>query len=250
VFGVPFAGWAFALEVRTGGRLRLDAWLPALVASFVGDAVVRGLGVEHTPLPELTDVHLSVALVAKVALAGLAFGLAGRVFVAATHGLKAWCARRLPWEPLRLMTGGIAVIALMIVVGNRDYLGLSLPLMVQAVAGGAGVVAGAFALKLLFTVVTLGTGFPGGEVTPLFVIGATLGVSMARLLDVPVPVMAAVGLVAVFAGAANTPLACAVMGVELFGWDGAALFVLGCALSFAVSSHHGIYGTHRVEAAA
>ncbi|MBI5089844.1 MAG: chloride channel protein [Actinobacteria bacterium] len=245
VFGVPFAGWVFALEVRTGGRMRFDACLPALVASFVGDAVVRGLGVEHTPLPELAPVHLSAALVAKVVLAGVAFGLTSRLFVTVTHELKRLCSRLLPWTPARLMAGGIAVLALTAVVGNRDYLGLSLPLITKAVVGGAGIVGGAFALKLVFTAVTLGSGFPGGEVTPLFVIGATLGVTMGRMLDVPIPLMAAVGFVSVFAGAANTPIACAVMGIELFGWEGAALFVVGCVVSFAMSSHHGIYGTHR-----
>ena len=139
--------------------------------------------------------------------------------------------------------GGVAVVALTLLVGTRDYLGLSIPLITSSVFGGS-VVAAAFAWKLLFTAITVGTGFPGGEVTPLFVIGATLGVSLGRLLDVPTPLLAAAGFVAVFAGAAKTPLACIVMGVELFGWTPLLPLVLACGLSAAASGGHGIYARH------
>jgi H+/Cl- antiporter ClcA len=109
-----------------------------------------------------------------------------------------------------------------------------------------GVAAGAFALKLLLTSISLGAGFQGGEVTPLFVIGATLGVALARLLDVPVPLLAAVGFVAVFAGATNTPLACTIMAVELFGAAVAVPAAICCVVSFVVSAERGIYASQRV----
>jgi H+/Cl- antiporter ClcA len=153
------------------------------------------------------------------------------------------------WPPLRPFVGGIAVIGLTELVGTRDYNGLSIPLITRSLAGGAGIVAGAFALKLLFTAVTLGAGFQGGEVTPLFVIGATLGVVLARLLGVPVEVLAAVGFVAVFAGAANVPLACTVMGAELFGADGLVLYAVACVISYVFSSHRGIYTAQRLATA-
>ncbi|MEO6713139.1 MAG: chloride channel protein, partial [Mycobacteriales bacterium] len=104
------------------------------------------------------------------------------------------------------------------------------------------------ALKLLFTSLTLGSGFLGGEVTPLFDIGATLGATLGEVLGLPVPLMAAIGFVAVFAGAAKTPIACAVMGVELFGSEAAVLMVVACALSYAVSAERGIYGRSRSTA--
>ncbi len=247
VFGVPIAGCVFGLEVQAVGRLRYDALVPALSASLVGDLVVRAVGVKHSVLPQLMEVHLTAGLAMKVAIAGLAFGLASIVFTELTHGIKRAFGSLVIWPPARPMIAGFAVIGLIAVVGSRDYLGLSLPLIAKATAGGTGVVAGAFALKLLFTAVTLGAGFPGGEVTPLFVIGATLGVTMGRLLDVPVPLMAAVGLVAVFAGAANTPLACTVMGVELFGGNAVALFAIACVVSYIFSAHRGIYGTQRID---
>lgn len=245
VFGVPLAGIVFGLEVQPVDRLRRRALLPAAVASFVGDAVVRGLGVDHTPTPSLSAIDWSVALVAKVAIAGLAFGVTAHGFVLLTHGIKRALAQRVRWSPLRPALGGVAVIALTALVGTRDYLGLSLPLVEQALAGGAGVVAAAFALKLLFTSVTLGSGFQGGEVTPLFVIGATLGVTLGRALGVPVEVLAAVGFVGVFAGAARVPIACTVMGAELFGVDAAPLFAIACTAAWLVSHPHGIYGERR-----
>jgi H+/Cl- antiporter ClcA len=120
-------------------------------------------------------------------------------------------------------------------------------LITKSLAGGAGVVAAAFALKLLFTSITLGSGFQGGEVTPLFVIGATLGAALGHLLGVPVPLLAGIGFVAVFAGATNTPLACTIMGVELFGGGPIVLLAVACIASYVVTGERGIYGTQRVD---
>lgn len=247
VFGVPIAGCVFALEVQAVGRMRYDALVPALSASLVGDLVVRAVGVKHVLQPQLGEIHITAALAAKVAIAGLAFGLASIVFSELVHGIKRAFASNVKWPPARPLIGGVGVVGLVYLVGTRDYLGLSVPLITKATAGGAGIVAGAFALKVLFTALTLGAGFQGGEVTPLFVIGATLGVTMGRLLAVPIPLMAAVGFVAVFAGAANTPLACTVMGVELFGGGGVVVFAIACVVSYIFSSHRGIYGTQRID---
>ena len=247
VFGVPIAGCIFGLEVQSVGRIRYDAIVPALTASVVGDMVVRGLGVHHTPLPQIAGITITAALVAKVALGGLAFGLVSVVFSELTHGLKRVTKSTIGWAPLRPLIGGLLIIGMTYLVGTQDYLGLSIPLITKALAGGVGVVAFAFAFKLLFTSVTLGSGFQGGEVTPLFVIGATLGATLGHLMGVPVPLMAALGFVAVFAGATNTPLACTVMGVELFGGATMVLFAVACVVSYVFSSHRGIYGAQRVD---
>lgn len=247
VFGVPFAGCVFALEVQSVGRMRYDALVPALSASIVGDLVVRGLGVHHTPVPHFADVTLTAPLLAKVALAGLVFGLASVLFAELTSGVKRAFAVSMRWAPARPLIGGVLIVGLTFLVGSRDYLGLSVPLITRSLAGGAGVLAFAFALKLLFTAVTLGAGFQGGEVTPLFVIGATLGATLGHILGVPVPLMAALGFVAVFAGATNTPLACTIMGVELFGSGPMVLFAVTCVVSYVFSAHRGIYGTQRID---
>jgi H+/Cl- antiporter ClcA/predicted RNA-binding protein with PUA-like domain len=247
VFGVPLAGCVFALEVQAVGRIRYDAIVPAMTASLVGDLVVRGLGVHHMPVPVIGDVHLTLFLVAKVLVAGLAFGATALLFAELTHGIKNVFRTSVRWAPARPLIGGLLVIGLTYAVGSRDYLGLSLPLITKSLAGGAGVVAAAFALKLLFTSITLGSGFQGGEVTPLFVIGATLGAALGHLLGVPVPLLAGIGFVAVFAGATNTPLACTIMGVELFGGGPIVLLAVACIASYVVTGERGIYGTQRVD---
>lgn len=245
VFGVPVAGVVFALEVQAVGRLRIRALLPTAIAAFVGDQVVRLLGVHHAAYPAIAVDRWSVGLVGKVALAGVAFGAASVAFAESVHRLRALAARLVTWPPARPLIGGAAIIALTYVVGTRDYLGLSLPLIGASLAGGAGVAMGAFALKLAFTAVTLGTGFQGGEVTPLFVIGSTLGVTLGHALGAPIPLLAALGFVAVFAGATNTPVACVVMGIELFGWGPAALLVVACGVAYVVSGPGGIYVAQR-----
>ena len=246
VFGVPLAGAVFALEVQAVGRVRYEALVPALTASVVGDLVVRGLGHAHTAYPQLA-VSVDTALLAKFAVAGIAFGLAGALFVECTHGVRALLTRWLPWPPLRPALGGIGVVGLAVLFGN-DWLGLSLPLISRALAGEHLTLA-VFALKILFTAVTLGSGFPGGEVTPLFVVGATLGAALASPLHVDVTLLAAVGFVAVFASASNTPLACTIMGVELFGRSAVVPFAVGCVIAYVFSSHRGIYVTQRIDAA-
>lgn len=243
VFGVPLAGAVFALEVQSVGRMRYEALVPALTASVVGDMVVLGLGVEHGPTPDLGEVGLTAAMLGKVALAGVVFGLVGALFIITVHLVKTGFAR-IGWAPARPIVGGVAVIGLTLLVGDRLYNGLSLGLIESSLFGGP-VPTWAFALKLVFTAVTLGSGFVGGEVTPLFVIGATLGASMAGLLDVPVPLLAALGFVAVFAGAANTPLACTIMGAELFGAGAIPYLAVACVLAYVFSSHRGIYGSQR-----
>lgn len=245
VFGVPLAGAVFALEVQAIGRVRYDALVPALTASLVGDLTVRGLGHRHAPRPQL-GVDLDVALAAKVALAGLLFGLAGVAFMELTDLIRRLAAR-VSWPPLRPVVGGVATIALVAVFG-RDELGLSLPLIDHALAGQRGSLA-LPVLKIVFTAIALGSGFPGGEVTPLFVIGSTAGAAIAPALGLPVALLAAVGFVAVFAGAANTPLACTIMGIELFGSAAIVPLAIGCVVAYVFSSHRGIYPTQRIGVA-
>jgi H+/Cl- antiporter ClcA len=242
VFGVPLAGTIFALEVPTVGRIRTEAFVPALCASMVGNAVVHVLGYNHGPRPAVVAI-ISALVVAKVALASIAFGLTGAAFALLSQTIRTQLSQRVRWAPLRQGLGGLSVLGLSLLFGH-DYLGLSLPLLNQALTG-THLALWVFALKLLFTAITFGSGLPGGEVTPLFVMGATLGSALAPVLGLEVTLLASVGFVAVFAGAAKTPLACTVMGLEFFGTEIAIPLVVACALSFAFSGRHGIYRTQR-----
>lgn len=246
VFGTPVAGVVFGLEVLTVGRVRYDALIPCLTAALVGDVTARLLGATHSHYPQTALTPLDAGLLVKVALAGVVFGLCAWLFSALTHAVKRTAARWVAWPPLRTTIGGALVVGLALLLNTTDYLGLSLPLIHQSL-DGTGVVALAFLLKLIFTALTLGTGFVGGEVTPLFVMGATLGYSLGGLLGIDPAWLASVGFVAVFAGASNTPLACALMGIELFGGGAAVYLVVGCFVAYLFSGAGGIYTTQRRE---
>jgi len=245
VFGTPVAGFMFGMEVQSVGRIRYEGIIPCLFAAYIGDLVTRAWGVSHGDYPALANIEIEPVLLLKVAIAGIGFGLASILFVELTHQIKHWQSRFVRYAPLRPFIGGIVIIAMTLILGTHDYLGLSLPLIQQSVSG-AGVVTFAFLLKLIFTAVTLGSGYLGGEVTPLFVIGSTLGFTLGKLLGVDPTFMASIGFVAVFAGASNTPLACALMGIELFGGGSPLYLLLGCVIAYLASGHRGIYITQRV----
>ncbi|MDE1916529.1 MAG: voltage-gated chloride channel family protein [Sphingomonadales bacterium] len=254
VFGTPLAGAIFALEVLAVGRVEYRGLIPCLIAGLVGDWTCQAWGIHHT----VYTIHTGrfegaglMLLLGKVALAGVAFGLASLVFAEANHALGGWLKRVVPYGPLRPAIGGVAVIALTWALGTRAYLGLGVWSMIP----GDPTITGFFMaspdhwswlLKLLFTVVTLAAGFKGGEVTPLFFIGAALGHVLAGVLGVPVDVLAGMGFIAVFAGAANTPLACVLMGVELFGAAQVVPMAVACFMAYLCSGHNGIYLSQRI----
>ncbi|MBW8859832.1 MAG: chloride channel protein, partial [Caulobacter sp.] len=163
--------------------------------------------------------------------------------------------RLVPYAPLRPVVGGVVVIALAFVLGTREYLGLG----VWSPNPADATIVGFFSpdrvdhwswlLKIGFTVITLSAGFKGGEVTPLFFIGAALGNALSWLLGAPTDLFAALGFVAVFAGAANTPLACTIMGVELFGGEHTAYIAVACFTAYLCSGHSGIYLSQRLGVA-
>ncbi len=260
IFGTPFAGAVFALEVLTIGRFRHDALMPCLVAALVGNWTCHQLGIAHTrydvafgatdALPGLA-AHFDAALLAKVLLAAAAFGLCGAFFAEISHAAGRWMRKLCPRPLLRPVIGGVVLIALVHLLGTRQYLGLGVwspnpeDVTLPSLFGAAGIVHGAWFWKIVFTVITLSTGFKGGEVTPLFFIGAALGNSLAGLLGAPVDLFAALGFVAVFAAAANTPLACAIMGIELFGSANALYLALACFVAWRCSGRSSIYLSQR-----
>ncbi len=244
LFGVPFAGAVFGLEIQSIGRVKYEAIVPAFTASIVGDLLVRALGVKHLAVSAIAPFPTDAVVLLKVALIGAIFGLVSALFIHAVRVLKQIAAKFLRWTPLRPFLGGIVILALMLLVGTRDYLGLSLPLASSALAGDH-TSASVFALKLLFTVVTLGFGFYGGEVTPLFVIGSTLGAWLASVFGLDIALVASLGYVAVFAGAANVPITCTLIAVELFGGHIAVAAAVTCVVAYIFSTHRSIYPTHR-----
>lgn len=260
VFGTPLTGAVFALEVLAIGRMSYDALIPSLIASVVSDWACQAWGIHHTgyivaslhtPAADGLIAHLDWLLVLKVTLAGAAFGLASMLFAELTHGLGRLFKKIVHIPMLRPVLGGVIVIAMVYLLGSRDYLGLGVTnptggVSILSCFTDGGATPWSWWWKLLFTAVTLGAGFKGGEVTPLFFIGAALGNTCAWVLGAPVDLFAAIGFVAVFAGATNTPLACTIMGIELFGPQHVVYLAIGCFMAYLFSGHSGIYLSQRI----
>lgn len=256
VFGTPLAGAVFALEVLTRGRLAYTALIPCLMAALIGDWTATVWRIHHTAYPTIALSTLggspvALMLLAKVCAAAVLFGLTSLSFTESMHRLGRAFNRMIPQPWLRPAIGGVLVIGLTLLIGSRDYLGLgvssTVPGAVTIVSSfrDGGALPWSFLLKFVFTAITLASGFKGGEVTPLFFIGAALGNALAVLLHAPVELFAALGFVAVFAGATNTPLACTVMGLELFGVNAAVYIGVACAIAFLCSGHSSIYSAQR-----
>ncbi len=261
VFGTPLTGAIFALEVLAIGRLKYDAIIPALFASVLADLVCTGWGAHHTHyridfLETMTffdhAVKVDPVLLVKTVIAAVAFGLAGYLFGELTHSFKDLFKVTIKNPYLIVITGGLIVIGAVQIIGHYDYIGLG---VYSSRDGGVSIVSAfqqggakwySWLVKLLLTAVTLAAGFKGGEVTPLFFVGATLGNTMAWVLGAPVDLFAALGFLAVFAAATNTPLACTIMGVELFGANHMLYFAIACYVAYYFSGHTGIYSSQRV----
>jgi H+/Cl- antiporter ClcA len=245
VFGTPIAGTIFGLEVVAIGRMEYDALFPALVASVVGDFVTRKLGIEHTAYPAPAALPMTPGLLGKWLLFGLVVAAASVAFIELTHRLKKVLEKRVTSLPLRMMLGGIAVVGMWKGIGTSDYLGLGVPMIVRSFTDPY-LPWFAFAAKLIFTAVTLSAGFLGGEVTPLFFVGAALGNVLGRALGIPIDLAAGVGMAAVFASAANTPFALSLMAIELLGAQVAPHVVTVSVVAYLMSGHRGIYPAQRL----
>ncbi|MDY7577140.1 voltage-gated chloride channel family protein [Herbaspirillum sp. RTI4] len=244
VFGTPLAGAMFGLEVLAIGRLRYDAILPCFLAAIVADQVGLAWGVQHTHYAAPAIIPIAIWSLLAVLIAGAVFGLTGRLFATATHALAAAFKRHVRYAPLRPLIGGLCIALAVWALGSQRYIGLGIPVLVESLQHPLPYW-DALA-KMAFTVVSLGSGFKGGEVTPLFYIGATLGNALAPLLHLPFSLLAGIGFVAVFAGAANTPLASTLMAIELFGPEIGPFAALACVVSYLFSGHAGIYHAQRV----
>lgn len=260
VFGTPIAGAVFAMEVLTIGRIKYDALLPCLYAAIVADLVCSASGMTHThyqinyqdtntlALP----INLNVSLLLKVSVSGIVFGLAALLFVKLSGLIKATSAKYIKQPLLIPIVGGGLVLLISYLLNTDDYLGLG----VNTQSGTGVSIVSAFdskinsfswLWKLLLTAITLSMGFKGGEVTPLFFIGATLGNAIAVVLGAPIDLLAGLGFIAVFAAATNTPLASIILGVELFGGEYLLYYAISCVLAYYFSGNKGIYHSQRVE---
>lgn len=247
VFGTPLAGAIFGLEVLIIGRMRYEAIFPCTVAAIIADQVSLLWGVHHTHYAIQTIPSITAWGLCATMIAGVAFGFTGKAFAELAHYTSTLFKRHIAYAPLRPLIGGLLIIAATWVIGSDRYIGLGVPTIVEAFEKP--LASYDFVGKLLFTIASIGSGFKGGEVTPLFYIGATLGNALAPVLNMPFSLLAGVGFVAVFAGAANTPIASMVMAMELFGAEVGIYAAIACVVSYLFSGKSGIYRSQRREQA-
>ena len=244
LFGTPLAATVFAMMVISIGIMYDVAFIPCLTAALTAYGVSLTMGVEPTrftvAMPELEGWML-----VRVAVLAALCAVVSTVFCNVIHIVEHQMDHRIKNSWARAVIGGVAVIALTYLCGTTDYNGAGMEVVTAAVEGGVARPE-AFLLKMLFTAVTLAAGYKGGEVVPSFVVGATFGCVAGPFLGIPAGFAAALGLVAVFCGATNCPLASIILAVELFGDGGMLYFALACGLSYMLSGYNGLYSSQTI----
>ncbi len=241
VFGTPFAGAVFGMEVsKVRQHLHMQSFVPCLAASLVGDITCRLTGVGHAHYSLIDIPKLSPMGFLWLPVCGVAIGLLGIVFIEGQHFLAKLGPDNAGAWKLRPVFGGVVVLILTLIIGTNRFNGLGLPLIADALSG-ATIPVWTFAIKLAFTVITLGSGLKGGEVTPLFCIGALFGNAFATVTGQDQKLYAGLGFVSLFAAAAKVPLTCWMLALELFGPRLSLIAIIVLGIAYLVSGRRSIY---------
>ena len=244
LFGTPLAAAVFVVEIIDVGRINLRALLPALIAAVVSKFTALGIGAPAEVFPLASGLAAAEALpLMQTVLLSVVCALVAILFCFVMHRSSRLFRKWIPNEYLRVLAGAAAVIVLALLLGTQDYRGGGMH-VIHAALVGEHVPALAFLLKIAFTALSLGTGYKGGEIVPSFFIGATLGATLAGLIGFPPALGAAVGIIALFCGVTNAPLASIFLAVELFGAAGAEyllFFGVASVVSYALSGHISLY---------
>lgn len=239
VFGTPLAGAIFGLEVFLVGKIKYEAIFPAFMAGILADLTTKSWHVPHTHYHIDYIPSLDSKTIFYVIVAGIIFGICAAIFSRAIHFVGSIFKSKISYPPFRPLIGGTIVVLAIFTLGTTKYIGLGIPIIISSFQQQ--LPAYDFALKIVFTIVTLAAGFKGGEVTPLFFIGATLGNALSYFIPLPIALLAGMGFVSVFAGATNTPLASSIMAMELFGKECGVFVAIACVVAYLFSGHNTIY---------
>ncbi len=245
LFGTPLTSVIFAMEVITVGVMHYSAIVPCTVAALVASSISQSMGIAPTAftianIPGEITIELGVGAVTL----GIASALVSILFCIAMEHTSHAYKKHIASPLLRVFIGGCLVIGLTYLVGCRDYNGAGMDIITKALNGDAK--AEAFLLKILFTAVTLGAGYKGGEIVPSFFIGATMGCVVGPLIGLPAGFAASLCMAAVFCGVTNCPLASIILCIELFGFKGAGYYALCCGISYMLSGYYGLYSEQKI----
>ncbi|MED1738101.1 chloride channel protein [Bacillus swezeyi] len=245
-FGAPITGAVFGMEMTALGKLKFEALIPCFVASFTGHYITTAAwGVKHEEFMIHALPELSFITFVKILLVSVIFGLLSVTYSQLRHGIETFTESIFNQNHMkRAFVGGIIVVCLFLIAGSQDYNGRGLHMLEQAFKEE--VPPFAFLAKLVFTAVTLGMGFVGGEAIPLFFMGATLGNTLHSIVHLPLSFLAAIGLIAAFCGGANTPIAAFLLALEMFDGKGIEYFFVACLVSYICSGHHGLWPSQKI----
>lgn len=244
LFGTPIAAIFFAMEVLIAGTLRYQALLPAVIAAFTASSVSQRLGLNMFTYNLSSVVDFNLENMIKISLLGVIFGLVGWVFAYSLKNIKKALVKVFPNPYIRILVMGIILSILLFALHRGRYSGLSSSLMINSFSGGE-IYSYDWILKLLLTATTLSIGFQGGEVAPMFIVGATLGVVIAKYCNLPVEFVAAMGYVGVFGSGTNTFLAPIFVGGEIFGFEYIPYFFIVCSFAYIFNMNKSIYSLQR-----
>lgn len=244
LFGTPLTATIFAMEVISVGIIYYSAFLPCIVSALTAYGITLLFGLTPTAYP-LTDIpELSVVTILLVAVIGLAAALVSMAFCITLEQIHKFAAKTFKNEYLRVIVGGAVIALLTLILGTR-YNGIGGSVITAAVVDGEALPYD-FVLKMLFTAITIGFGYKGGEIIPTFFIGSTMGALIGSLIGLPPGFSAAIGLVALFCGVVNCPIASLVLSVELFGSGGLLYFAVAVCLSYMLSGYYGLYSGQKI----
>lgn len=241
LFRTPLAATVFALEVLVAGRLEYRALFPALIASLVASATSGALGLEKFEVALTATAVLDAAGIARLAILGIVFGIVGGTFAWCLAHAKTLAGRLAPNPYVRIGVTGAALSIVLFALWQGRYCGLGTNLISAAFANGATIYSWDWIAKFILTIVTLAAGYQGGEVTPLFSIGASLGVAISGLVGIDPLLCAALGYAATFGGATNALLAPIFIGCEVFGFSYLPAFFIVCAVAYLFNMDKSIY---------
>ncbi|WP_249870016.1 voltage-gated chloride channel family protein [Oceanobacillus saliphilus] len=245
-FGTPIAGAIIGMEIVALGKLKFEAAVACLVSSFIGHYITSAAwGVEHEEFIIKTVPELSVISFTKVILVSAVFGLVSLLYCQLRHGIQRISEKYTNKNHMvRAFAGGIIIVAMTVLIGSVEYNGRGLDMLEQSFTEEVPPLA--FLAKLVFTAVTMGTGFVGGEAIPLFFMGSTLGNALTDIMNLPMSFLAALGMIAVFSGGTNTPIAAFLLSIEMFDGKGIEYFFVACLISYIFSGQHGVWPSQTV----
>jgi H+/Cl- antiporter ClcA len=239
VFGTPIAGAIFGIEVLFIGNIFYDVMLPSFVSGVISYQVSSSLGIEYFYKPIEFVPKFSEGFLIKVLIGAIFFGICSLLLIEAMKLAESFSHKIKVWEPLKGLIGGGIIIALALLTSTK-YLGLGLN-TIESVLEGGKVLPYDFILKIVFTSITLAFCGSGGMVTPIFFIGVTAGSLFGMLMGFNTSMFAAIGMVSLLAGAANTPISASIMAIEFFGPTLAPYAAISCIVSYLMTGHRSVY---------